>query len=175
MRLTRTFAAMLMALVFGTAQRALADGTPPDYTIDLDPGIGCPVFALRIEIWANPNRVYREFVGKDTNGEPVRYLDAGKGSTLVFTNLANSREYWVRPNGSVDHITVNADGTRTWVTSGHYVIVFFPDDSLLPNGEPAGPSTRQYVGQVVWIENVDSSWTVLKVKGTFNDICAAIQ
>ena len=176
MRLTRTFAAMLMALVGGAAQRATADSSPaPDFSIDLPAGIACPGFALRIEGWYNPNRVQKVFTqGKDTNGNPVRILDAGKGSTLLFTNLANDRSYWVQPNGSVDHVTVNPDGSSTWVTTGHYVIVFFPTD-FLANGQPAGPSTRQYVGEVVFFSDANGTSTVQKISGTWNDICAAVQ
>lgn len=176
MRLTRTFAAMLMALAGGAAQPAAADNSPPDFRIDLPAGLACPGFDLRIEAWYNPNRVQKIFTqGTDTSGKPVRMLDAGKGSTLLFTNLANGRLYWVQPNGSVDHVTFNPDGSSTWVTTGHYVIVFFPTDSFLANGAPAGPSTRQYVGQVVFFNDVDGTSTVQKISGRWNDICAALQ
>src|SRR5574341_2247377 len=97
-RLARAAAVTLLALV-GTATPSIAD-SPPDSTIDFSAGIAC-AFGLRVEIWGNPHRVSRVFT--DKNGNVVRMLTAGKGNTLVFTNLSNGEKLSLRPNGAVEH------------------------------------------------------------------------
>jgi hypothetical protein len=81
--------------------------------IDLEAGLACAGFELRIEIWNNPNRVFKEF--KDKNGNVVRMLTAGKGNTLAFTNLLTNEKLSLKPNGAVEHIALNPDGSQTWV------------------------------------------------------------
>jgi hypothetical protein len=68
----------------------------------------------------------------------------------------------------VTHITFDPDGSSTWRTTGHNVLILFPSDI------PAGPSTTLTVGQVVFTVGVDQIFTVLKVGGASTDICAAL-
>jgi hypothetical protein len=51
--------------------------------------------------------------------------------------------------------------------TGHFVLIFFPTDV------PAGPSTTQYVGRVVYIDN-KGMFTLQSVSGTSLNICAAV-
>ena len=164
-RLACVVAVTLIALVGGAAP-SLAAEPPPDLTIDLPAGQAC-AFALRVEIWGNPYRVSREF--HDKNGNVVRMLTAGKGSTLVFTNLGTGEQFSLKPNGSVEHVAVNPDGSQTWTTTGHNVLILFPTDV------PAGPSTTQYVGQVVFTVDLNGVFTLQSASGTATDICAALQ
>ena len=153
----------LITLVGSTTQSIAAD--PPDATIDFPEGIAC-VFPLRVEIWNNTNRVFKEF--KDRTGNVVRMLTAGKGSTLAFTNLDNGKKLSLKPNGAVEHIALNPDGSQTWAVTGHNVLILFPTDV------PAGPSTTQYVGRVVFTIDTNGVFTLLSVSGTSTDICDAL-
>ena len=54
--------------------------------------------------------------------------------------------------------------------TGHNVIILFPTDF------PAGPSTIQYVGRVLYTVSADgtNTFTLRQVSGTRSDICAAL-
>jgi hypothetical protein len=134
--------------------------------IDLPAGLACAGFDLRVEIWENANRVFKEF--RDKNGNIVRTLSAGKGSKLAFTNLSTNEMLWLRPNGSVEHVALHPDGSQTWTITGHNVLILFPTDV------PAGPSTTLYVGRVVFTVDTSGVFTLQSVSGTSTDICAAL-
>jgi hypothetical protein len=166
-RLACAVAVTLISLV-GSATQSIAaqpPTTPPDEVM-LPAGVACAGFDLLIEIWDNPNRVFKEF--KDKSGNVVRMLEAGKGNTLAFTNLRTNEKLSLKPNGSVAHIALNPDGSETWAITGHNVLILFPTDV------PAGPSTTLYVGRVVFTVDTSDVFTVLSVSGTSTDICAAL-
>jgi hypothetical protein len=152
---------------------ALAVGTPvpvsaaaPNFTIDLPAGVACAGFDLRVE-GAGDKRIMREFT--DRNGNVVRLLSAGKGFTLTFTNLDTDESLTVQSNGSVERTTINSDGTRTVVSTGHNVLILFPTDI------PAGPSTTLYVGQIVYtVVDATQVFTLQSTSGTTTDICALL-
>jgi hypothetical protein len=162
-RLACAVIATLIALVGSATQSIAAD--PPDQTLDFPAGLVCD-FPLHIDIWNNPNQVVREF--KDKNGNVVRMLTAGKGSTLVFTNLDNGKSLSLKPNGAVQHIALNPDGSQTLVVTGHNVLFLFPTDV------PPGPSTTLHVGRVVFTADSSGNFTVLEISGETTDICAAL-
>ena len=155
--------------LFAAAQHSIAAAPPPppDQVIDLPAGLACKNFDLRIEIWSSQNRVFRQF--KDKNGNVVRILTAGKGNTLSFTNLSNGENVTLPANGSVEHITLNPDGSQTWEVNGHNVLILFPTDV------PAGPSTTLYVGRVVFTISPAGVFTLQGTSGTATDICAALE
>jgi hypothetical protein len=155
--------AVLSVLGLGMPSTASAD---PDFVVDLPAGQACPSFDLRVEITGNPNRVYREF--HDKSGNLVRVLGAGKGNTLTFINLGTGATLSPRPNGSVEHTTFDANGMQTTTITGHNVLILFPSDV------PAGPSTKMYVGRVVFTVDTSSVFTVQSVSGKSMDICAAL-
>jgi hypothetical protein len=138
----------------------------PDRIIYLPAGVACAGFDLRIEFWDAKNRVEKEFT--DRNGNVVRLLFAGKGDLLALTNLDSGESLIMRTGGSVSHITVNPDNTQTSVNTGHNVVVFFPTDV------PAGPSTKLYVGELVYTVDTFGVFTLERVTGTSTDICAAL-
>lgn len=154
---------MLPALFFSGTAISAAD--PPDSVIELPAGVACE-FPLRVEIRGGP-QVQREF--KDKNGNVVRTLSAGRGSALTFFNLTTNATLALKPNGSVTHVTNNPDGTSTWVTTGHNVLILFPTDV------PPGPTTTLYVGRVTFtVDNVTGIFTLGKTSGQASDICAAL-
>jgi hypothetical protein len=152
---------LTLVAVFGPEKQVMADSPT---VIDLPAGLACS-FPLRVVI-VGSTQVAKEFT--DKNGNPVRFLNAGKGSTLTFINLDTDATYEVKPNGSVWHRTQNPDGTLTWVNTGHNVISWFPTDT------PAGPSTIQYIGRAVFIVDTNGNSTLTEVSGKTIDICAAL-
>jgi hypothetical protein len=145
---------------------SFADDPPePDATMVLPAGLACSDFDLQVDIFGGP-QVNREFVDKD--GNVVRTLLAGKGSTLVFTNLSSFATLTTRPNGSVSRTVLNPDGSSTTFATGHNVIIFFPTDV------PPGPTTTLYVGRVVYTVDPYGTWTLGPTSGTASDLCAAL-
>ncbi|MGS0687848.1 hypothetical protein ACVBEQ_22265 [Nakamurella sp. GG22] len=133
--------------------------------LDFAAGQACD-FALRVEVNGS-SRVQRTFYDRD--GNPVRTLSAGTGSTLTFINLDRQRNtYTTKSNGAVARTVPNGDGTSTVTTGGHNVIFLFPTDI------PAGPSTTLYVGQVVYLTDDASKFTLLKTSGRSVDICKVV-
>lgn len=161
-------AAGAMLALLGSALPSTAVADPPEVTvIDLPAGLACAGFDLRIEITANPNRVYREFY--DKSGNLVRYISAGKGNDLTLTNLLTGAKLTLKANGSVEKTRINPDGTTISTAMGHNVIIFFPTDI------PAGPSTTLYVGRVVWTVDTSGVWTLVSTAGDSTDLCAELE
>ncbi len=134
----------------------------------LPAGQACQDFDVVVDITAPKNRVDRTFY--DQNGNPVRYLSAGKGNQIAFTNSTTGFTLTVKTGGSVEQITPNPDGTQTWVTTGHELVILFPTDT------PPGPATTLYIGRLVFKLDPSSS-TFLGISsftGRSVDICAAL-
>ena len=133
---------------------------------DLPAGLACAGFDLRIEITASTQRVNRDFY--DRSGNIVRTLSAGKGDALTFVNLATGAMLSLRPNGAVTRVVLNADGTQTYTSTGHNVLILFPSDV------PAGPSTTLYVGRIAFTVDPSGVFTLQSTSGKSMDICAAL-
>jgi hypothetical protein len=136
-----------------------------DFSAFYAAGQAC-VFELRID-GTGGNQVYRDFF--DRNGNLVRSLSpAGTGSALTFTNVDTGATLSTTSNGSVTHVTYNADGSNTYATTGHNVLILFPTDV------PSGPTTTLYVGRVVFTADSAFNFELLQHRGTATDICAAL-
>lgn len=149
-------AAMSVAALFVTAQPAQADTLPA--------GLGCP-FELQIE-GTGGNLHTKDFY--DRNGNLVRTITAGKGVLLTYTNLDNGKSISFNTSGSVLKKTYNRDGSYTARASGHNGLIFFPSDV------PAGPTTTQYTGTVVYTVDTSGTWTLVSTSGQAVDVCAAL-
>jgi len=155
-----TFASALAAVLWSGSSAVAA----ADFTADFLPGQAC-AFALHVE-GTGGNQVYRDFV--DRNGNLIRSLSAGSGSALTFTNLSTGAKFSTQSNGAVTHITYNADGSYTYVTTGHNILILFPTDV------PAGPTTTLYVGRVVFTVDSSFNYDLVQHNGTATDICATL-
>lgn len=154
------------ALTLTAALAAIPFEARADYVLDLDPEQGC-LFPLRIKSVGEQNRVHREVL--DSNGNIVRILSAGRGAHLTFTNLATGSEIDMGTGGSVSKIAFRPDGTATATFTGYNVVVLFPTDN------PAGPSTKLYIGRLVFEVDANSVWTQKSAAGTTRtDICAEL-
>jgi hypothetical protein len=132
---------------------------------NLPAGIGCE-FELTIA-QTQGNLMLKEF--KDQNGNTIRFLQAGKGYTLVFTNEDTGKTYTLPTPGSVTSVRINPDGTQTVTLTGHNVFVLFPTDV------PAGPSTILYTGRLLYTVDKAGVSTVQSFNGRTKDICSELR
>jgi hypothetical protein len=154
---TTAAAAALITLTIATASYA---ATQPAFSIELPKGEACADFGLRID-GSGGNQVQREF----TDG---RQLSAGTGSALTFTNLVTGATYQTSSNGAVTQVRPNPDGSSTYTTTGHNVLILSPTDIT------AGPSTTLYVGRVVFTVDAANRFEVTSISGRSVDICSAL-
>jgi len=154
---------LTLATVLGIRSPAIAADCPA--TFCLEAGVACD-FPLNVDV-SGGNLVMKEFV--DKNGNTVRLLTAGKGFTLVFTNVDTGATFSLESNGSVMRTTVNPDGSQTVASTGHDVLILFPTDV------PAGPSTTLYVGRIVYTVDTSGVFTLLEAQGQSTDICAILE
>jgi hypothetical protein len=153
---------LTLAVVLGSGSPATAD--EPDQVFDLPAGLACD-FPLHLEVFGG-NQVMKEFT--DENGNPVRMLSAGKGSLLVFENLDTGTTLSLTTGGSVSQTMFNPDGSQTVTGTGHTGLILFPTDV------PAGPSTTQYQGRIVYTIDPDGVFTLQEVDARETDICAGL-
>jgi hypothetical protein len=153
-------AAMFVATLFATAQPARADDP-----VTLPAGLGCP-FTLQFQ-GIGGNLHTKDFY--DKTGKKVRTITAGKGVLLTYTNLDNGKSITFDTSGSVSNTTYNRDGTSTVRTSGHNGLILFPSDV------PAGPSTTQYIGTVVYTVDTAGVFTLISTSGKAVDVCKALK
>jgi autotransporter passenger strand-loop-strand repeat protein len=75
----------------------------------------------------------------------------------------------IRTDGSVSNTTYNSDGTLTVSSTGHNGLILFPSDI------PAGPTTTQYIGRIVYnIDPATGIFTLVSTSGSQRDICAEL-
>lgn len=98
----------------------------------------------------------------------MRVLETGKGNELVFTNDDTGKSISLKSNGSVSNTTFNSGGMRTVEVMGHNVVILFPTDV------PAGPSTKLYVGRLVYEADGSDNFVLKSVSGRATDICAQL-
>jgi len=137
-----------------------------DTSLDLPAGQGCD-FALRWDATGG-NPIEKDFY--DKSGNPVRVLSAGKGTLNTYTNLDTGKSISIKTDGSVTSTKTNPDGTLTVTATGHNGLIMFPSDV------PAGPTTTQYTGKIVY--NIDPKtgvFTLVSTTGTALDVCAALR
>jgi hypothetical protein len=166
-----------LALAVGLAAVALTATQPAfaqDEEIRLPVGEGCPNFNLGI-LSTGGNLVTRNF--EDAAGNVVRTITAGKGVDLTYTNYGPDPENFVagesvtvKTAGSVTKTVFNPDRTQATVTgTGHNGLVLFPTDV------PAGPTTTQYIGRIVYtIDLTTGVFTLVSATGQERDICAEL-
>ena len=66
-------------------------------------------------------------------------------------------------------LAINPDGTMTFTATGHNGLVLFPSDV------PAGPSTTQYIGRIVYhVDPMTGVFTLLQESNNQRDVCAEL-
>jgi hypothetical protein len=146
-------------LVGATVGPAAAD------TTSFPAGIACE-FPLTVDGGADTRSVH-EFT--DADGNVVRTILAGRGTAVTLTNEDTGATLSLPANGAPWRIVNNLDGTRTFTTMGHLVLILFPNDV------PAGPTTTLYVGRVVFdVDDTTGVFTLRETRGRATDLCAAL-
>jgi hypothetical protein len=154
-----------VAVVASATVLAMAVEPAAADTTTLDPGVAC-AFPLTVEGGVDTRSVH-EF--KDADGNVVRLLLAGRGTAVTLTNEDTGATLSLPANGAPWRIVNHPDGTSTYTTMGHLVLILFPTDV------PAGPSTTLYVGRVVFdVDNATGVFTLKETRGTATDLCAAL-
>ena len=148
------------ALALSAAGTALAQLEP----FTLPAGVACD-FPLTFQPLAPGHQQIRI---TDQQGRTGTAIFAGQFGTLQVINAATGESLTLPGKGAVNITRDNGDGTQTITLAGHWVVVWFPTDN------PAGPSTIEYVGQVV-IRQAGTVSTLVSLKGKqVLDICAAL-
>ena len=161
-------AAVLAAALLSApgASAAPPSGPPKDLIVDLPAGEGCS-FPLSVR-GTDSKRHTKEFF--DENGLKVRIIEAGKGYNLTYTNVSTGKSISFKGNGSVTRTSINNDtGVSTVTATGHNGLILFPSDF------PAGPTTVQYVGRIVYTVDATGVFTLQSSSGTKVDVCAALK
>jgi hypothetical protein len=153
------------ATVLGTVEAAVAQ-TSCDPPQCFDAGEACE-FQLSL-IGGPDTRTVHEFA--DAHGNPVTLLFTGRGSAITLTNDDTGATLSLPESGAPWRIVDGGpDGTSTFTTMGHLVLIMFPTDV------PAGPSTTLYVGRVVFdVDNPTGVFTLRETRGKSTDLCAAL-
>ena len=154
-----------VAVVLATAATILAIGVEGAAAESFPAGVGC-AFPLTVDSGPDTRSVH-EF--EDADGNVVRVILAGRGSAVTLTNEDTGATLSLPARGAPWKIVNHADGTSTYTTMGHLVLILFPTDV------PAGPSTTLYVGRVVFdVDNDTGVFTLKKTAGRATDLCASL-
>ena len=161
-------AVMLAAFLLTVTPAAFAD------TLFIIPaGLGCPDFNLGLAF--NPATGGHTETFTDKNGNTVRVISAVSGVILTYTNYGTDpnnpvagKSVSIKTSGHVTTTVTNPDGTLTVTARGHSGLILFPSDT------PAGPTTTQYIGKVVYNIDADENLTLVSTSGQARDICAAL-
>ena len=158
-------AALLAALALFSVDR----GKAAPFAISFPTGQVCANSAVNV-VFSDPgHQVSKQFTRP--NGT-VRALSAGKGSDLVFYNPNHpSDTVSLKGNGTVAWTTLNSDGGWTTTLTGHWVIFYFPTDTML--GGP-GPATLLVVGREVYRSDAAFNFTQISESGNVTDICSLL-
>ena len=162
-------AVMFAAFAMGATQPAFAQGD----TFIVPAGFACPDFNLGIG--GTGGKLHTE-VFRDKDGNLVRSITAGKGVDLTYTNYGPDPDapvagesVTIKTAGSVTSTAYNPDGSFTVTATGHNGLILFPTDV------PAGPTTTQYIGRIVYtVDTASGVFTLLKTSGQERDICAEL-
>jgi hypothetical protein len=160
-------ASLLAALSLTVAQPSFAapPAEEPAFTVELIPaGLGC-AFPLRLDSSAGE---VRTITFKTENGQPGRIISVKTGVVLTYTNLDTGESVSIKTSGSVTS-AVRDGVTETRTATGHNGLILFPEDV------PAGPTTTQYNGRIVYTFNTETGFVeVIETSGKATDICAEL-
>jgi hypothetical protein len=170
MTIKSAISTFVLALLTVFATQVNAEEPPWTLIYSLDPGVACEAFGLDIYVGKCNEHRPDDKVFTDIYGNPVRIISGGKGCDLKFVNQFTEATFVTKADGSVSHTTIHSDGSQTVSNEGHNILTFFDTD--LPPG--VGPSTKQYVGRVVYTVDPYGTWTLEKVSGRTVDICSEL-
>jgi hypothetical protein len=143
---------------------AVQPASAQEHDVVLPAGVGCE-FTLGLDNIEGPP-LRREFT--DRNGNPVS-LFAGKSGAVIYTNVDTGESVSFRSRGTRLLVTTDEEtNTQRFEYSGNVGLVLFPTDV------PAGPSTTQISGRLVFTVDPSGVFEVQRVEGDQTDICALL-
>jgi hypothetical protein len=101
-------------------------------------------------------------------GETVREIEGGMGWNLTYTNVQTGKSVFFPSDYYLRDTVTHKNGMRTVTNVGSFAIIMFPTDV------PAGPSTTQYKGLVVYSATPTNDFTILRTKAASTDVCAML-
>lgn len=155
-------------LVAGGAMASSLPASASHLESDIPPlpaGTACEDFTLGLS-FDGPTPPIREF--EDSEGNLVRTIASGRGSTLTFINLDEDTAVTVDTPGSVERREYNPDGSYTAYATGFNGLI------LTAPGDPQGPDTTVYTGRLVYTVSKDFVFEIVSFKGRQRDICAEL-
>jgi hypothetical protein len=88
---------------------------------------------------------------------------------LTYTNVDTGASVSIKTSGSVTSAVPLDGATETRTATGHNGLILFPGDV------PAGPTTTQYNGRIVYTFNPLTGFVeVIETSGKATDICAEL-
>ena len=140
-------------------------GPPADKHYDLSAGLACPGFDLLVDLTKSQTST-KTFTTK--YGVKVRSIEAGKGYIRTYTNKTTGKKVVFPSKHFSADTTFDKNGLGTVTSTGHFGLIMFPTDV------PAGPSTTEYVGRVVYTATPANDFTILSVRAKAIDVCAKL-
>jgi hypothetical protein len=104
----------------------------------------------------------------DRSGNVVRAMGTATHSTWQVTNLDTGKTFAVQLPAGLERLTTSSDGTTTVVINGGAIGFNAPTDT------PPGPFSFANSGRLVLTVDTNGNTTLLSVKGTQVDLCAAV-
>jgi hypothetical protein len=141
--------------------------SPENINIELPKGQACKGFALGVDLRDSRARI-KTFTNKA--GVVVRTIEEGKGYKKTYTNLTTKKSVTFPSKFFSTDTVYQKNGFQTVTSTGHFGLILFPTDV------PAGPSTTEYVGRVVYTINPapPNVFTLKKVNAKSTDVCAKL-
>jgi len=168
----RSTAVLMIAAAGWISTSAPATATPPTRVPStpfslgtLPAGVAC-VFPISIDLVSGDQG--QSFTFFDQHGNVVRAMGTATQSTWQVTNLATGKTQTVQLPAGLERLTASPDGTTTVVISGGAIGFNAPTDT------PPGPFSFANSGRLVLTVDTNGNTTLLSVKGTQEDLCAAV-
>ncbi|HEX5858097.1 MAG TPA: hypothetical protein VFY91_08320 [Microbacterium sp.] len=149
-------------VTFALSATALPAHAADPFVWNFPAGDACD-FELTVE--GTPSAHPVERLHEDSEGNPVRLIQAGKGYALTFTNESSGATFSSPSNGGATRTEFHPDGSRTVTLTGHNLLIMFPTDV------PAGPTTELYVGRVTIDIDTDAVFTITSSSAKTVDVC----
>jgi len=140
-------------------------GPRDDLHIDLKAGLACPGFPVHVDLTGSQTRT-KTFTNKA--GKTVRTIESGNGYVRTYINSDTGKKVVFPSKHFTADTTFDKNGLGTVVSTGRFGIIMFPTDV------PAGPSTTEYKGRVVYKITPTSDITIKNVQAKTIDVCAML-
>ncbi|HEX5828810.1 MAG TPA: hypothetical protein VFY23_14895 [Candidatus Limnocylindrales bacterium] len=156
------FLALPLALLLALSVVAPAAAADDPYVFPAGMACEFPLGYTGTDVGPDNSRDFYE------DGTLVWSVVAGRGGTATLINMDTDARLTIGTTGAASRTRYHADGSSTSELTGGWILIMFPTD------DPAGPSTTQVLGRIVYDTSSDWVTTLRSVSGRQLDICAAL-